>query len=165
MIKTKNLLFILPSIFSCTFAFSSPCSFDKTKSCQLVTDILQDKASNGLNYYASTNYDHRISAESNVYDTSKTIKNADGTLTLLADLANGLWKSGEIMTRANLNSPPFNSPVPSEVWTTKETKHGYMEVNINLPVCTKSTDGLCQQGKNPSNYNQGLWPAIWMMPT
>ncbi len=166
MIINKNLLLVLPSVFSCTLAFSASCAFDQSKTCQLITDILQDKASSGLNYYASTNYDHRMSGEINVYDTSKVIKSTDGKLTLLADLINtGFWKSGEIMTRANLNSPPFNSPVPSEVWTTKEIKHGYLEVNINLPVCTKSIDGLCQQGKNPSAYNQGLWPAIWMMPT
>ncbi|KTC89323.1 glycoside hydrolase family 16 protein [Fluoribacter dumoffii] len=166
MIKNKHLLFILPSVLTSSLAISATCSFDSTKSCQLITDILQDKASNGLNYYASTNYDHRMSGEINVYNTSKVIKKADGKLTLLADLINtGYWLSGEIMTRANLNSPPFNSPIPSEVWTTKATKHGYLEVNINLPVCTKSIDGLCQQGTNPSTYNRGLWPAIWMMPT
>lgn len=139
MIKNKHLLFILPSVLTSSLAISATCSFDSTKSCQLITDILQDKASNGLNYYASTNYDHRMSGEINVYNTSKVIKKADGKLTLLADLINtGYWLSGEIMTRANLNSPPFNSPIPSEVWTTKATKHGYLEVNINLPVCTKA---------------------------
>jgi hypothetical protein len=166
MNKYKIALLLPLSLFSFHLTFAAPCSFDSHKSCVLKTDILNDKSSNGLNYYSSTNYDHRMSGEINVYDVSMVQKGVNGSLTLLANLINpGYWRSGEIMTRANLTSPPFNSPTPSEEWSTKVTTHGYLEVSIKLPTCTKSSDGLCQQGKNPANYNKGLWPAIWMMPT
>lgn len=107
-----------------------------------------------------------MSGEINVYDVGYVQKAADGTITLLADKVNdGFWRAGEIMTRANLTAPPYNSPTPSTEWTTKATTHGYIEVSVTLPTCTKSADNLCQQGRNPAQYNQGLWPAIWMMPT
>ena len=164
MNKYKTLL--LPLALLSSQVSAAPCAFDGSKSCQLTTDLLNSKSSNGLNYYAATNYDHRMSGEINVYDASLVQKAADGSLIFLANLIGpGFWKAGEIMTRANLSSPPFNAPTPSEPWTTAASTHGYLEVNLKLPSCTKSVDGLCQQGKNPANYNQGLWPAIWMMPT
>ncbi|WP_419418398.1 glycoside hydrolase family 16 protein [Legionella sp. D16C41] len=157
---------ILPSLVFSQLLNAAPCPFDQSKNCDLKTDILKDKSAQGLNFYAPTNYDHRISGEINVYDVSKVIKKADGTLTLLADVVNpGFWRSGEIMTRANLTAPPYNSPTPSAVWTTQTTTHGYVEVNVKLPSCTVSTDGKCQNGSNPAEYNRGLWPAIWMEPT
>ncbi|WP_131783367.1 family 16 glycosylhydrolase [Legionella gresilensis] len=157
---------ILPSLLLSQVIYAAPCPFDQAKSCELKTDILKDKSPEGLNYYSPTNYDHRMSGEINVYDVSKVIKKTDGTLTLLADLINpGFWRAGEIMTRHNLTSPPYNSPTPSTPWTTKVTTHGYLEVNVRLPFCTASADGRCQNGTNPADYNRGLWPAIWMMPT
>ncbi|STX28892.1 Glucan endo-1,3-beta-glucosidase A1 precursor [Legionella beliardensis] len=157
---------ILPSILLSQVIIAAPCPFDQAKNCELKTDILKDKSPEGLNYYAPTNYDHRMSGEINVYDAGKVVKKTDGALTLLADIVNpGFWRSGEIMTRANLTSPPYNAPTPSAIWTTKVMTHGYLEVNVRLPYCTASADGRCQNGSNPADYNRGLWPAIWMMPT
>lgn len=165
MNKNKKALLFALSALSTPLVVAAPCTFDVNKTCTLATDLLKDKASNGLPYYAPTNYDHRMSTEINVYDASKVVKNTDGTLTLLANLINnGYWKSGEIMTRSNLTSPPYNAPYASQVWNTQATTHGYLEVNVKLPTCTTSLDNLCQQGKNPSNYNRGLWPAIWLLP-
>lgn len=166
MNKWKILPPLLLSFFSNTTSFAEPCSFDSSKNCSLQLDLLNDKSANNLFYYSPTNYDHRISGEINVYDVNMVKKELSGGLTLLAELINpGFWRSGEMMTRADLTSPPFNSPLPSEPWTTKSTTHGYLEVNVKLPTCIASTDGLCQKGENPIEYNQGLWPAIWMMPT
>lgn len=148
-----------------------PCTFDKAKTCELQRDILNDKGTNGLKYYAPTNYDHRMSGEINVYDATLTVPYTDGTnapgqIKFLGNKINaGFWKTGEIMTRANSNLPPFNAPVKSNPWTTQEAKHGYLEVIVKMPGCDQSADGLCQNGTAPNNYRDGLWPAIWMMPT
>lgn len=151
--------------------YANPCPFDKTKDCALQRDILNDIGSNKLKYYAPTNYDHRMSGEINVYDASLTqsytdSNNKPGQLKFIANIVNpNFWKSGEFMTRANLNAPPFNSPTASNPWTTKEAKHGYVEVVVRMPKCDSSTDGACQSGKAANSYAAGLWPAIWMMPT
>jgi hypothetical protein len=164
--NTYRILFLPLTLISSQVSLAAPCTFDVAKSCELSTDLLNAKSSRGLSYYAATNYDHRMSGEINVYDASLVQKGANGSLIFLANLiAPGYWRAGEIMTRSNLTSPPFNAPTSSEEWTTSGSNHGYLEVNIKLPSCSKSSDGLCQQGKNPANYNQGLWPAIWMMPT
>jgi hypothetical protein len=161
----KLILLSQLSLFSSEIALAATCSFDSGKSCQLRRDILNDKTPEGINYYAPTNYDHRISGEINVYNAS-LVKQSSNGLTFIANLIRpGYWEAGEIMTRRDLRSPPFNAPVASEVWTTKETTHGYLEVSLKLPTCTKSTDNLCQSQTNPKEYNAGLWPAIWMMPT
>lgn len=164
----------LTSIAILTFATTTkadPCPFDGTKTCTLYRNILTDIASNGLKYYASTNYDHRMSGEINVYDATLVTPytdstNAPGQLKLIANKVNsGFYKAGEIMTRINLNLPPYNSPVKSNPWTTKELTHGYVEVVVKMPICETSDDGLCQAKTNPASYNAGLWPAIWMEPT
>ncbi|MBA3661175.1 MAG: glycoside hydrolase family 16 protein [Gammaproteobacteria bacterium] len=152
-------------------AYAAPCAFDAAKNCTVQRDILNDIGPNGLKYYASTNYDHRMSGEINVYDVNLVqpyvdSANKPGQIKFLANKINsGFWKSGEIMTRHNLHLAPFNSPVKSNTWTTKEIKHGYVEVVVKMPKCDTSTDGRCQAGTQPNSYQSGLWPAIWMMPT
>lgn len=166
-----NKLVTIILLISAANVFAIPCPFDKIKTCTVQRDILNDKAANGLKYYAPTNYDHRMSGEINVYNSGLVQPYQDGTNTpgqlkfVLNKINNGYYLSGEFMTRANLNQPPFNAPGPSMPWTTKEIKHGYIEVVSKFPKCDASSDGLCQAGTNPANYSAGLWPAIWMMPT
>src|SRR5262249_55940500 len=105
--------------------FAAPCSFDGTQNCTLQRDILNDVGTNGLKYYAPTNYDHRISGEIEVYKSWLVQPYASnpsfpGQLALLMNKNNGNYIAGEIMTRANLDLPPFNAPVKSNPWTTKE---------------------------------------------
>jgi|GEM_PF-2895794 len=150
---------------------AASCPFDSTKTCALERDILNDIGTNGLRYYAPTNYDHRISGEIDVYDAALVLPytdatNAPGQLKFIANEINsGYWQSGEIMTRVNLNQAPFNAPQASNPWTTKELQHGYLEVVVKMPKCDTSTDGKCQANTQPDNYQAGLWPAIWMEPT
>lgn len=150
--------------------YAAPCTFDANKECTLQRDILNDTA-NGLKFHAPTNYDHRISGEINVYDASLVQPYSDainkpGQIKFLANKVNsGFWRSGEIMTRHNLHLAPFNAPVRSNRWTTKELTHGYLEVVVKMPKCDTSSDGRCQAGTQPDSYQAGLWPAIWMMPT
>lgn len=161
---------LLMAVFSMA-AQSAPCPFDANQTCTLQRDILNDKTSTGLKYYASTNYDHRKSGEINVYDATLVEAyqdniNAPGQIKFLLNKVNsGFYKSGEIMTRINLDQPPYDSPVKSAPWTTKEARHGYIEVRVKMPKCDASDDGLCQSNTNPDEYSNGLWPAIWMMPT
>ncbi|STX27665.1 Beta-glucanase precursor [Legionella beliardensis] len=151
-------------------AYTMPCSFDETKQCSLVRNILTDQNEEGLNYYAPTNYDHRKSGEINVYDATFVSRycdevNAPGQLQLMATkVNNNYWKAGEIMTRRNLTSPPYNAPVDSAVWDTSTLTHGYLEVVAKLPRCETSDDGLCETRTNPVSYHSGLWPAIWLLP-
>lgn len=164
--------FIAISIISqAVSAHAIQCSFDTTKQCSLMRNMLTDKNEDGLNYFSSTNYDHRKSGEINVYDSSMVQhywdeKTEPGQLKLLAHKANGnYWISGEFMTRANLTAAPYYAPNKSIPWTTNATDHGYIEVTARLPKCDSSDDGLCEKGTNPPEYNTGLWPAIWMLPS
>lgn len=152
------------------YLFAAPCSFDASKDCALQRDILNDIGANGLKYYAPTNYDHRMSGEIEVYKSFLVqpyfdSTNAPGQLALLMNKNSGNYIAGEIMTRANLDLPPFNAPVKSNRWTTQEINHGYVEVIVKMPTCETSTDGKCQIGTAPNDYSHGFWPAIWMMPT
>lgn len=147
---------------------AAPCPFNAGANCTLQRDILNDIGPNGLKYYAPTNYDHRMSGEINVYDATLVTPSGQGAGQLklgLNYIRPGFYKAGEILTRINLKQPPYNSPVASNPWTTKEIKHGYLEVVVKMPKCDTSDDGLCQAGKQPDNYQAGMWPAIWMMPT
>lgn len=151
--------------------YAAPCSFNPQAECTMVRDILNDRTSSGLKYYASTNYDHRKSGEINVYNTGYVKPYQDqsgipGQLQLLAKKINsGYWLSGEIETRHDLDKPPYNSPVRSVPWTTKEIDHGYLEVTVKMARCEESADGRCQNRTNPKNHHAGLWPAIWLKPT
>lgn len=156
MKKYTILPILSTSILFSQLVLAAPCTFDASKTCTVKTDILNDKTSSELNYFAPTNYNHQVSGEINVYNVSMYKKNTDGSITLSAQKnKDGSWISGEIMTRANLTSPPFNSPTPSQAWTTASTTHGYLEVVAKLPSCTPVTGNSCR----------GLWPAIWMEPT
>lgn len=152
-------------------AFADPCPFDNSKNCTQYLDILNDKTASGLKYYAATNYDHRISGEINVFDSTLVTPytdstNAPGQLKLTANkVNNGFYKSGEIMTRVNLNLSPYNSPTKSQPFTTNDLRHGYVVATIKLPKCDVSDDGLCQNGTAPEAYTRGLWPSVWMLPT
>lgn len=152
-------------------AIAAACSFDNTKNCTLFRDILNDKTATGLKYYAATNYDHRISGEINVFDATLVTPYTDGTnapgqLKLIANKVNsGFYKSGEIMTRINLNQPPYNSPTASQPFTTNDISHGYVVATVKLPKCDISDDNLCQNGTAPESYTRGLWPSVWMLPT
>jgi beta-glucanase (GH16 family) len=146
------------------------CSFDSTKSCSLARDLLNDKSSSGSLYYGATNYDHRMSGEIELYNSSLVTSyqdnvNAPGQIKFLLNNNKGVYTSGEIMTRAGLHSPPFNSPNQVTPWNTKGITSGYIEVIVKMPKCDTSDDGLCQSNTNPLTYNSGLWPAIWMLPT
>lgn len=166
----NKIITLVLLIFS-HFLHAMPCSFDHNKQCSFSRNILTDKNEEGLNYYASTNYDHRKSGEINVYDTTLVAPYWDnakqpGQLKLSAIKVNdNYWLSGEIMTRRNLESPPYNSPINSATWDTSTTSHGYLEVVAQLPQCETSDDGSCETQQNPANYNTGLWPAIWLLPT
>jgi hypothetical protein len=146
------------------------CPFDATKSCAIARDILNDKSSAGLFYYGATNYDHRMSGEIELYNSSlvqtyQDSTNAPGQIKFLLNNNGGNYTSGEIMTRAGLNSAPFNSPAQVTPWNTHGITYGYLEVVVKMPKCDTSDDGLCQKGSNPLTYNSGLWPAIWLLPT
>ncbi|STY29629.1 Glucan endo-1,3-beta-glucosidase A1 precursor [Legionella wadsworthii] len=147
------------------------CTFDNKKTCTLNKDILNDISPSGLHYYGPTNYDHRISGEINVFDASLVTPYTDnvnlpGQLKLTANRVNNtLFKSGEIMTRVNLDQPPYNSPTKITPFTTNDIKHGYIEARIKLPKCDVSDDGLCQTNKAPESYHRGMWPAFWFLPT
>jgi hypothetical protein len=165
---------LLTSLFSTAYAqpiTTIPCSFDATKNCTIERDILNDKSSTGLYYHAATNYDHRMSGEIEVYNSTLVQSYQDSTNTpgqikfLLSKSSAGAFTSGEIMTRANLTAAPFYAKTPSLPWTTKEISHGYLEIVVKMPKCDTSSDGLCQSGKNPQTYDIGLWPAIWLMPS
>lgn len=166
------LAFLIGLIGLSSFSLQAAvCSFDRTKTCTLQRDILNDLSVSGAHFYGATNYDHRLSGELNVYDATlvmpyKDEVNAPGQVQLkLNKIRAGFYKSGEIMTRMNLDEPPYSSPSLSFPWTTKEITHGYLEVKVKMPKCDTSDDGLCQRNINPASYNDGLWPAIWMMPS
>lgn len=146
------------------------CPFDPAQNCTLFKDVLNDKDGAGLMYYGPTNYDHRISGEIETFDANLVQPytdnvNAPGQIKLTAVLNNNVWKSGEIMTRPNLDQPPYNSPKKIHPLTTNDIQHGYMEVKLKTPRCETSDDGLCQAGTNPQEYSRGLWPSVWMLPT
>lgn len=167
--------YYLAALLVILFAFhlsshALPCPFDAGKTCTLYHDILNDRAADGLAYFAPTNYDHRISGEINIFDAALVqpytdVFNKPGQIKLTANLNGNLWKSGEIMTRKDLNLYPYNSPIKSHAFTTKEVSHGYIEERIKLPKCDISDDGLCQAHSNPDAYNRGMWPSIWLLPT
>ena len=163
-----NKLFMMTcvSMLVCGGVSAAPCSFDSSKTCVIERDILNDKQNN-LNFYAPTNYDHRISGEIQTYKSNLVIPyvSSPNQLALKMQNQNGQYTAGEIMTKANLDQPPFSAPVKSNVWTTKNLKHGYLEVISKLPVCETSIDGVCQKGNPPTTYSQGFWPAIWLEPT
>lgn len=152
-------------------AESIHCPFDGTKSCSLICDVLNDKTSDGLRYYASTNLNNQITGEINVYDASlvqpyPTTDGILGQISLNLTSKNNNFTSGEIRTRVNLNQPPYNSPVASNPWTTNQINYsGYLEIIAKMPQCTASDDGLCQSNQTPIQYNTGLWPKIRMLPT
>lgn len=172
----KKIFSIIPtSIFLITaggLVNASPCVFDQTKDCTLYRDVLKDISPSGYRYYAPTNYDHRsMGGEISIFDSSLVspyvdTANIPGQLMLGATRVNAsLFKGGEIMTRANLTSPPYNSPVKSLPFTTKELTHGYIEIVAKLPKCEVSDDGLCQANLAPANYSRGLYPYVWLLPT
>lgn len=149
----------------------SPCPFDNTKECKLTRDILNDTSPAGLRYYGPTNYDHRFSGEINIFDATLVTPytdsvNAPGQIKLTANRVNaGLFKSGEIMTRRDLEKPPYSSPKAITPFTTNDIEHGYIEGRVKLPKCDVSDDGLCQNGTAPEAYHRGMWPSIWLLPT
>lgn len=165
----RPILLIL--LFASQSLHAITCSFDANKQCNLVRNILTDKNEEGLNFFSATNYDHRKSGEINVYDTTLVTSYCDktnepGQLKLSAIKVNSnYWLSGEIMTRRNLDAPPYNAPMSSTVWDTSTLSHGYLEVTAKLPKCETSDDGSCETKTNPTNYISGLWPAIWLLPT
>lgn len=150
---------------------NNPCSFDGQKQCVLYRDILNDVSPTGLRYYGPTNYDHRISGEINVFDATLVTPytdsvNAPGQLKLTANRASPtLFKSGEIMTRVNLDQAPYNAPAKIVPFTTNDLSHGYIEAKVRLPKCDTSDDGLCQSNTAPESYHRGLWPSVWLLPT
>lgn len=174
--KTIHKIVIMAAIFitaafylSC--AHAATCAFDNTKTCTLLRDILNDHDAGGLPYYGPTNYDHRFSGEIEIFNASHVQPytdgvNAPGQLKLVATRAgNPAFISGEIMTRVNLDQPPYSSPTKIHPFTTEDTQHGYLEVIVKLPKCEVSDDGLCQNGTNPDSYNSGMWPSVWLLPT
>lgn len=165
----QKIYLSLAILIASQISHAIPCTFDVAKQCSLVRNILTDKTGDGLNYFAATNYDHRKSGEINVYDVSYVSrycdsKNEPGQLKLGLEKVGTRWRSGEIMTRADLQLPPYNAETPSATWDTSSLTHGYLEVTAKLPKCETSDDGLCEAGTNPENYNAGLWPAIWLLP-
>ncbi|MBA3661537.1 MAG: glycoside hydrolase family 16 protein [Gammaproteobacteria bacterium] len=162
---------LLLSILSSGPLSAAPCPFNNQLNCTVAKDILNDRAPNGLRYYAPTNYDHRKSGEIGVFDATLVTPytdgvNAPGQLKLTAKRINaGFFKSGEIMTRVNLDKPPYNAPTKSVPYTTNDIKHGYFEARVKLPKCDTSDDGLCQNNKAPQSYTRGLWPSVWLLPT
>lgn len=160
------------SIFYGEFAQAVPCPFDQAKDCSLYRDVLNDISPTGLRYYAPTNYDHRSQGgEASVFDSSLVTPYADGVnipgqLMLTANRVNAtLFKGGQIMTRANLHNAPYNSPVKSMPFTTRELNHGYIEIVAKMPKCEVSDDGLCQANIAPLSYSRGLYPYVWLLPT
>lgn len=151
-------------------SYAAPCSFDASQDCVLFRDILNDLTSAGLHYYAPTNYDHRFSGEINVFDATLVTPytdavNAKGQIKLTANRINsGFFRSGEIMTRIDLDKPPFNASVKSAPFTTQDINHGYIEVTVKFPKCDRSDDSLCQNNNAPEAYTRGLWPAVWLLP-
>lgn len=150
-------------------AHAIPCPFNPTLTCTLYRDILNDVDSAGLRYYGPTNYDHRFSGEIEIFDSNLVQPytdaiNAPGQIKLTANLTGGLWKSGEIMTRPDLELPPYNAPKKIHPFSTTDLQHGYVEVKVKTPRCEVSDDGLCQSGSNPPEYSRGLWPSFWMLP-
>lgn len=151
-------------------AQGSPCPFNNKLTCTIERDILNDIGSNGLRYYAPTNYNHRFSGEIELYNSNQVFPYTDSTdapgqLELQMKNNNGSYISGEVMTRVDLNQPPYNAPVASNRWTTQEISHGYVEVVLKMPECQTSSDGVCNKGNPPNNYSEGFWPSIWMLPT
>lgn len=167
----SNALVSLMVVSVMPAALAAPCSFDGGKDCRLFVDILNDRAADGLRYYGATNFDHRVSGEINVFDANLVQPytdgvNAPGQLKLIANrTGNPAFRAGEIMTRVNLDRPPYNSPTRIYPFTTNDIQHGYIEAVIKLPKCEVSDDGLCQRGANPQEYNRGLWPSVWLLPT
>lgn len=159
------------TLFYAPLTNSAPCPFDTTKTCNLFLNILTDRDASGLRYYGPTNYDHRFSGEVNVYDSTLVQPYSDnvnvpGQIKLTAVRSgNPAFKSGQIMTRVNLNQPPYNAPLPIHPFTTEDIAHGYLEARVKLPKCDVSDDGLCQAGTAPTSYTRGLWPSVWMLPT
>lgn len=151
--------------------YAAPCPFDNTKTCDLFRNILNDRDAAGLRYYGATNYDHRFSGEIELFDSSLVQPytdqfNVPGQIKLIANrTGNPAFKAGEIMTRVNLDQPPYNSPTKIHPFTTEDLQHGYIEAIVKLPKCDVSDDGLCQNGTNPQDYNRGMWPSIWLLPT
>lgn len=151
-------------------AHAGPCTFNPALNCTQYLDLLNDVDANGLRYYGPTNYDHRFSGEIEIFDANLVqpytdAVNAPGQIKLTAVLNNGLWKSGEIMTRKDLQLPPYNAPKAIHPFTTNDIQHGYFEMVLRTPRCETSDDGLCQAGTNPPEYSRGLWPSVWMLPT
>jgi hypothetical protein len=146
------------------------CAFNPAKICTLQRDILNDKTLDGLSYYASTNLDNRITGEINIYKSNlatldTTTPHTAGQLKLTLNNIHGYYYSGEIRTRADLTHAPYNSPVSSAPWTTKELSHGYLEIIVKMPKCDRSRDLLCQNMTPPIEYSSGLWPKIALLPT
>lgn len=166
----KGILLLTLSLSSQAI-YSIPCSFNENKQCSLARNILTDKTEDSLPFFAPTNYDHRKSGEINVYDSTLVSSYCDknnepGQLKLSAIKVNEkYWMAGEIMTRKNLDAPPYNAAMSSAVWDTSSLSHGYLEVIAKLPKCETSDDGSCETKTNPANYHSGLWPAIWLLPT
>lgn len=169
----KNLVIFTLSTISMMslLAHADSCSFDPKKSCTLYRDVLND-FSNGMHYYAPTNYDHRaVGGEISVFDATLVQPyidsvNVPGQISLTTQRVNAnLFKGAEIMTRMNLTQSPYNSPVKSLPFTTKELTHGYIEVVAKLPRCIQSDDGLCQNNSAPLDYSRGLYPYVWLLPT
>lgn len=172
MMKTFYTAIAAASLFAfcASAAEAAPCTFDTAKECTLFRDVLNDISPTGLRYYAATNYDHRISGEINVFDAALVQPYCDtttikGSLRLIANrMSPTLFKSGEIMTRPDLDKPPYNAPARITPFTTKDIGHGYVEARVKLPKCDTSDDGLCQNNTAPTSYNRGLWPSVWLLP-
>jgi beta-glucanase (GH16 family) len=151
-------------------AYAATCPFDSTQTCTLARDILNDKSGN-KNFYAATNYKDTSSGELDTYNAALATSyqdrvNAPGQIMLqLKKISTGVYQSSEIMTRANLNAPPYNSPTSSVPWTTQGIAHGYLAVTVKMPWCVTSDDGACQRHTQSETYNAGLWPAVWLLPT
>lgn len=173
--KIKHPTILMPALLSSalyivtTNAYAIPCPFNPNLTCTLFHDILNDVDGAGLRYYGPTNYDHRFSGEIEVFNANLVqpytdATNAPGQIKLTAQLVNGAWQSGEIMTRPDLEKPPYNAPKQIHPFATSDIQHGYVEVKLKTPRCETSDDGLCQNGTNPQEYSRGLWPSFWMLP-
>lgn len=99
----------------------------------------------------------------------KNILQSQEPIILPVELVNNRWLTSEINTRYNNNSSlghENKTAIHKSIlnFSTHELKHGYFEIELKLPKCEVSDDGLCQANSNPQNYSQGLHASIFMLP-
>lgn len=156
--KLKRLfilsLFLVFELGSFTLAFAGnttlSCPAQFSQSCTFLDDILVNK-----HYRAKDHYHHDGNGETNYYLSSQVIPSADlSRLTLATQAAPGKTYSCNDDGTCKYLSGWIDT---KGLWSTAGINHGYVEVSATMPVSIS--------GANPDPRYQGMWPAIWMMPT